>query len=186
MTEPAKRPRAAATFYLALIAASACGGDDADEVAGPELLDLGAQQVAIGVRHILTADGVRRAQLIADTALFLEGDAFVRFRGVRVYFYGDLGEEVSILRADEGLVNLQTEDMEATGSVVVVDQDQSERLETQTLSYDAAADQLRSDVDFVFYRGSNTIRGRGFVSDPGLDTVYVTRPSAVTPRPSGP
>ncbi len=101
MTKPAKRPPVAAALCLALIAPSACGSEEAAEVAGPELLDMGAEQVAIGVRHILTADGVRRAQLIADTALFLEGDAFVRFRGVRVHFFGDQGEEVSVLRADE-------------------------------------------------------------------------------------
>lgn len=142
--------------------------------------------MAVGVRHILTSDGVRRAQLLADTALFVDGEALVRFRNVRVHFFGDLGEEVSILRAEEGLVNLETEDMEATGQVVVVDRDQSERLETEVIEYIADADELRSEVDFVFYRGTNTIRGQGFVSDPGLDTVRVTQPSAVTPRRSVP
>jgi hypothetical protein len=63
-----------------------------------------------------------------------------------------------------------------------VDREQSERLETEALEYLAGSNQLSSDVDFIFYRGSNTIRGQGFVSDPGLDTVHVTRPSAVSPR----
>ncbi len=163
---------------------AACGGDDAAAVAGTELLELGAEQVAIDVRHILTSDGVLRAQLLADTAFFLNKESLVRFRGVRVHFFGDVGEEVSVLTADEGVMTLQTEDMEAKGRVVVVDREQSERLETETLEYLAASNQLRSDVAFTFYRGSNTIRGQGFVSDPGLDTVHVTRPSAVSPRRS--
>ncbi|MEE8596165.1 MAG: hypothetical protein V3T25_09865, partial [Gemmatimonadota bacterium] len=112
-----------------------CGGDDAAAVAGAELLELGAEQVAIDVRHILTSDGVLRAQLLADTAFFLNEESLVRFRGVRVHFFGDVGEEVSVLTADEGVVNLQTEDMEAKGRVVVVDREQSERLETETLEY---------------------------------------------------
>jgi len=161
---------------------AACGGEDAAAVAGAELLELGAEQVAIDVRHILTSDGVLRAQLLADTAFFLNEESLVRFRGVRVHFFGDVGEEVSVLTAEEGVANLQTEDMEAMGRVVVVDREQSERLETERLEYLAASNQLSSDVDFIFYRGSNTIRGRGFVSDPGLDTVHVTRPSAVSPR----
>ncbi len=164
---------------------AACGGDDAAAVAGTELLELGAEQVAIDVRHILTSDGVLRAQLLADTAFFLNEESLIRFRGVRVHFFGDVGEEVSVLTAEEGVVNLQTEDMEAKGRVVVVDREQSERLETETLEYLAATNQLSSDVDFTFYRGSNTIRGQGFVSDPGLDTVHVTRPSAVSPRRGG-
>jgi LPS export ABC transporter protein LptC len=163
---------------------AACSGDDAGAVAGAELLELGAEQVAIDVRHILTSDGVLRAQLLADTAFFLNEESLVRFRGVRVHFFGDVGEEVSVLTAEEGVVNLQTEDMEATGRVVVVDREQSERLETETLEYLAESNQLSSDVEFTFYRGSNTIRGQGFVSDPGLDTVHVTQPSAVSPRRS--
>ena len=163
---------------------AACSGDAAEQEAGAELLELGAEQVAIDVRHILTSDGVLRAQLLADTAFFLNEESLVRFRGVRVHFFGDVGEEVSVLTAEEGVVNLQTEDMEATGRVVVVDREQSERLETETLEYLAQSNQLSSDVEFTFYRGSSTIRGQGFVSDPGLDTVHVTRPSAVSPRRS--
>ncbi len=164
----------------------ACEGDDSAVVASSDLLELGADQVAVGVRHILTSDGVRRAQIAADTAFFLEAESRVRFRGVRVHFFGDVGEEVSVLRATEGIVDLETEDMEATGRVVVVNREQSERLETETLYYLAAPDELHSDVDFVLYQGTNTIRGQGFVSDPGLDTVRVTRPSAITPRRSSP
>ncbi len=165
--------------------AAACAPDDSAAVAGAELLELGAEQVAVGVRHILTADGVLRAQLLADTAFFFDEESLVRFRRVRVHFFDDVGQEMSVLTADEGVVDLQSEDMEAAGRVVVVDREQSERLETETLEYSAAADELRSEEEFVFYRGSNTIRGQGFVSDPGLDTVRVTRPSAVTPRRAG-
>lgn len=166
------------------VGVAGCDGDDSAAVAGAELLELGAEQVAIDVRHILTSDGVLRAQLVADTAFFLNEESLVRFRGVRVHFFGDVGEEVSVLTAEEGVVYLESEDMEATGRVVVVDREQSERLETEALEYVAATNELHSDVDFTFYRGSNTIRGQGFVSDPGLDTVRVTQPSAVSPRQS--
>lgn len=176
--------RAAGIIGLLTFLSNGCGGEEPAAVAGAELLELGAEQVAIGVRHILTSDGVLRARLQADTAFFLEEESLVRFRGVRVYFFGEIGEQVSVLTAENGVINLQTEDMEATGEVVVVDREQSERLETDALEYHAASDELRSDVDFTFYRGSNTIRGQGFVSDPGLDTVHVTRPSAVTSRRS--
>lgn len=171
-----------AALLACTVALPACAPDDSAAVAGADLLELGAEQVAIGVRHILTADGVLRAQLLADTAFFFDEESLVRFRRIRVHFFNDVGEETSVLTADEGVVELQSEDMEATGRVVVIDREQSERLETKSLEYVADADELRSEEEFVFYRGSNTIRGQGFVSDPGLDTVRVTRPSAVTPR----
>jgi len=63
----------------------------------------------------------------------------------------------------------------------VVDSSGRQRLLTSDLRYDAGSDRLQSDTSFVLYRGLDTLRGRGFVTDPGLDTVRVLRPAAVSP-----
>ncbi len=71
--------------------------------------------------------------------------------------------------------------MEASENVRVVDEDESQRLRTERLVYDAETGELRSDVDFVMVQGRDTIRGVGFVTDPGLDSLTIRRPGAVLP-----
>jgi hypothetical protein len=70
--------------------------------------------------------------------------------------------------------------MEMVEDIVVLDRRESQRLETEQLLYDAARDRLSSDVDFVLYRRNTVVRGTGFISDPGLDTVEVVQPSGVS------
>lgn len=178
--------RAAGPVVLAaVLTATACGGEEDVQVAGPELLRLGADQVMVGVEHYLTRDGVRRAHLEADTLYFLDDGSRVHLRHYTVDFFDEQGRSRSVLSARDGLYDLRTGDMEATDSVVVVDAEESQRLRTERLTYDAAADRLRSEVPFVLVQRRDTTRGEGFVTDPGLDSLQVTGPSFVSPPDSG-
>lgn len=168
-------------LLLAVVAATACGGEEDVEVAGPEYLRLGADQVMVGVEHFLTREGVRRAHLEADTAFILEESSRVHLRHYTVDFYDEQGQRRSILSARDGVYDLRNGDMEATDSVVVVDPRESQRLRTERLTYDAAVDRLRSEVPFVLVQGQDTTRGEGFVTDPGLDSLVVRRPRFVSP-----
>lgn len=172
-------------LLLASVLVAACGGEEDVEVAGPELLRLGADQVMVEVEHYLTREGVRRAHLRADTLYFLEEGSRVHLRHYTVDFFDEEGRSRSILSARDGLYDLRTGDMEATDSVVVVDAEESQRLRTERLDYDAAADRLRSEVPFVLIQGRDTTRGEGFVTDPGLDSLQVTGPSFVSPPDTG-
>ncbi len=151
------------------------------DVAGPSLLDLNADQVMMGVEHTMTRDGVRRAHLVADTAYFLQNGSVAHFRHYRIDFFGKTGDRKSTLTAVDGLYDMKSGDMTAKDDVVVVDSSGRQRLLTSDLRYDAGSDRLQSDTSFVLYRGLDTLRGRGFVTDPGLDTVRVLRPAAVSP-----
>lgn len=168
-------------LLAAAVTAAACGGEENVEVAGPELLQLGAEQVMVGVEHYMTREGLRRAHLEADTLYFLEEGSRVHLRHYTVDFFDEQGGSRSVLSARDGLYDLQTGDMEATDSVIVVDADESQRLSTEHLTYDAATDRLRSEVPFVLVQGRDTTRGEGFVTDPGLDSLEVTGPSFVSP-----
>ncbi|HKK08819.1 MAG TPA: LPS export ABC transporter periplasmic protein LptC, partial [Gemmatimonadota bacterium] len=169
-------PAALAALLVALTAA--CGEKEKVDVASPDLLDLDADQVMVGVEHTMTREGVRRAHLEADTAYFLQNGSVAHFRRYRIDFFDGAGARRSTLTAVDGLYDMKSGDMNAKGDVVVVDSAGHQRLETSALQYDAGADRLRSDTAFVLYRQRDTIRGGGFVTDPSLDTVRVLRPSA--------
>lgn len=179
------RRAAALPAVLLLVAAAACGGDQKVEVASPDLLDLNADQVMVGVEHTMTREGVRRAHLEADTAYFLRNGSVAHFRRYRIDFFDGAGARRSTLTAVDGVYDMKSGDMNARDDVVVVDSAGKQRLETSALRYDAASDRLRSDTSFVLYRQRDTIRGGGFVTDPSMDTVRVLQPSAVSPAGGG-
>lgn len=166
---------------LLLAAVAGCGEETAPEPAGPRFQQLEADQVMVDVEHYMTRDGVRRAHLQADTVYFLDEGGTAHLRRFTVDFFGESGAITSVLTARDGVYQLQGGDMEATEDVHVVDEDESQRLRTERLVYDAETGELRSDVDFVMVQGRDTIRGVGFVTDPGLDSLTIRRPGAVLP-----
>jgi LPS export ABC transporter protein LptC len=180
--------RAALIGLVAALALLACGDDPEGQVqvAGPELMQMGADQVLIGLTHNMTREGVLQGELRADTAYLYNDDSTVRLRVVDVTFYDDQGRPDSRLTADSGRYDLQTGDMAAHGGVVVRDTADSERLETEQLLYDALSNELRTDTAFVWHRGDDVIRGTGLVTDPSLDDVRIERPAGTSPGTGGP
>ncbi len=180
MAPPEWAPPARWAPILLAVAVVGCDGGPEPTTAGPEQLAAGADQVMISVRHFMTREGVRRAALAADTAYVMEDESVINLIGVRVVFYDTRGNEESVLTATKGTYHSQSGNMAAEGGVTVVKAGAAERLETEQLAYDAAADKLRSDVPFVFKDGSRVIRGASFVSDPSLDNREIQEFSAVT------
>lgn len=147
----------------------ACAEEEPASTVGLELLNQGADQVMVTVHHFMTREGVRRGALRADTAYMMDDEATVELRNIHLVFYDETGAEESVLTAEEGSYHMQSGDMSASGRVEVVQSDGSQRLETEQLAYDAAADRLRGDQPFVFTQGTRVTRGNSFESDPSLE-----------------
>lgn len=179
-----RRPRLPILVAALGLLLAGCGESEDVAVAGPELLELGASQVMVGVETFVTREGLKKAHLVADTAFFLEGESGVNLRRVRVDFFGTEGSRSSRLTARRGWYEMQSGDMRAEGDVVVVDSATDRRLETPRLEYRAGRNELRSDTTFVLYRGNEVIRGESFITDPSLSEIRTTGPSGVS-RPSG-
>lgn len=162
---------------LVVLLAAACRSEEPVETAGPELLDLGADQIMVGMQHLVTREGILRARVEADTAFTFQDSALVHMRPLHVTFFGPEGREMSDLRAARGTYHLGSSDVRAEGDVVVIDRRKDQRLETESIVYDAMANELRSEEPFVLERPAGTLRGTGFVSDPEMDTVQVRRPA---------
>jgi len=158
----------------------ACQPDEAGETAGSDLLDMQADQVIIGMDYTITSDGLRRGRLLADTAFYFDGQAEIQLRQVNATFYDADGGEVSRLESESGVFYTETEDMQATGHVVVIDLREDQRLETESLLYSAQADIISTDADFVLQQGNTTFEGTGFSSDPSMNRTRMNQPSGVS------
>ena len=158
----------------------ACQPDDAGETAGPDLVDMQADQVIIGMDYTITSDGLRRGRLLADTAFYYDGEAQIQLRKVNATFYDADGGEVSRLESESGVFYTETEDMQATGHVVVIDLQEDQRLETESLFFSAQADIISTDDDFVLRQGNTTFEGKGFSSDPSMNRTRMNQPSGVS------
>lgn len=164
-----------------------CGEEAQVEVAGPELLNLGASQVMVEVEtYVFGKLGTRQARVLADTAYFLEEEeGAVNLRRVHVTFFNDAGGFTSTLTARQGRYHFQTGNMQAQGRVVVIDVTSTRRLETPSLDYVAEDDELIGDTSFVFHRGEEVVRGESFRSDPSLENIRIKGPSGVSPATGG-
>jgi hypothetical protein len=69
--------------------------------------------------------------------------------------------------------------MEGIGNVLVVSPD-GRRLTTQSLRYDSATNQIRTDKQFSFDRGAEHLEGNSFRSDPDFKNVVTDRPRGVS------
>jgi LPS export ABC transporter protein LptC len=170
----------------------ACGESGEPPLVAEEILQLNpeADQVGFGIEHYVTANGIRRALVEADTAFYLEGRPVVELRVLRVTFYDVDGEETSVLTSREGTYDWDNGDMTARTDVVVVNRAEGRRLETSVLYYLRAEDRIWSDEHTTMIQADGTtIEGSYFESDSrmgqiNLDSPRLTRPGA-QPPPEG-
>ncbi len=135
-----------------------------------------ADQVLIGMSHYVTAAGVQRARVRADTAYFYSPTQTAMLRNVHITFYKLDGGESSTLTSREGTYNWRNGDMEAHGNVSVVTTD-GRTLKTATLHYSETKNEVTSDVPFVFDAPDRHVEGEGFVSDPEFKDVVARHPT---------
>nr|MCU0635003.1 LPS export ABC transporter periplasmic protein LptC [Gemmatimonadaceae bacterium] len=124
-----------------------------------------AEQVAYGMRTVLTYRGVNNGVLLSDTALFFEQGARIDLKRVNMTFYASTGLKDGLLTAKTGRYDARLARLEARGDAVVTRND-GRRLTTQQLVYDQARNEVLSDSAFVFTDKGRQITGIGFVSDP--------------------
>ena len=86
---------------------------------------------------------------------------------IRVDFFDDLGRHTSYLTADSGLVNNQTNDLEAIGNVYT-HSDSGTSLWTQRLFWNNKTQKITSDVFVKIVSPKETLQGVGFESDRDL------------------
>ncbi|HTK42709.1 MAG TPA: LPS export ABC transporter periplasmic protein LptC [Gemmatimonadales bacterium] len=179
---PARRRGAARVGGVVVVAiacgmASACESGGARPTATVQAADT-ADQVLEGFSHFVTADGVRKSHIEADTAYFYEASQLALLSKLRATFYDAKGAESSKLTADRGTYRWQDGSMQADGKVVVVATD-GRKLQTETLKFDPKKNEISTDQAFRFEHDNEFIQGTGFSSDPDFKNVVTNRPHGV-------
>lgn len=173
--------------------AAACGGSD--EPAGaddePSVFASGADQVMFGVEQYLTRAGIRRGVLRADTAYVYDDASRIEMRRLEIRFFDAAGADLGRLTGRRGEYQLPAGDMTVHGEVELNGRLQSAApsvLETDSLAYDAAADELATDAAWTLTHPDGTVeQGTGLVTDPAMENIRrrdwsVTTPDVAVPR----
>jgi LPS export ABC transporter protein LptC len=164
-------------FGLLVVAALACRDSGEPPLVDPEILESVAEsnQVAMGVEHYITADGIRRAHVRADTAFFLKDSPVIQLRIMQVTFFDNLGDTTSVLTALQGDYNWSTGDMTARDEVVVVNPKEGRRVETSVLFYNRVEDRIWGDAYTRMVEADGTvIEGTAFETNSSMDQIELT------------
>lgn len=162
----------AASAYLA----AACGDANKTTIGttAASILD-SADQVAFNSRTLVTDAGLLRAEIFADTTLFLEQNTRIAMRVVQGDFFNAQGSKDATMTADRADYDARIGSMDAYGNVIVTSVD-GRVLKSPMLRYDSRQNQILSDSAFVLTEpDGKEMRGVGFRADPNLDVVTVLR-----------
>jgi LPS export ABC transporter protein LptC len=134
-------------------------------------------QVVEDGTHVITVEGVKKAEILAERLLFYNGEGKVYGDTIQVRFFDDAGAPTSTLTARSGELEQATQEMIAREDVFVRGRDATIR--TEELHYDPSSDRLTSEGRTEINQRGNVIRGQGVVSDTALRDIRITGGSAV-------
>lgn len=134
-----------------------------------------ADQVAFGSRTLVTDAGLLRAEIFADTTLFLDQNARISMRVVKGDFFNAQGAKDATMTARRANYDSRTQNLEAWGDVIVTSVD-GRVLKSPMLLFNSRENQILSDSAFVLTEpDGKEMRGVGFRADPNLNVIRVLR-----------
>jgi LPS export ABC transporter protein LptC len=159
---------------LAAIVGAACGDSNKTTISttAASILDT-ADQVAFNSRTLVTDAGLLRAEVFADTTLFLQQNTRIAMRVVQGDFFNAQGSKDATMTSDRADYDSRLGSLDAYGNVIVTSVD-GRVLKSPMLRYDSRLNQIMSDSSFVLTEpDGKEMRGTGFRADPNLDVVTV-------------
>ena len=120
-----------------------------------------------------TKDGQIKTILEAESAIIDEDNKIAKLKLPKVKFYED-GKFQSILIAEEGQINMDTNDVKAFGKCTV-ETVNNEYLQTRDVSYDAKKQLIYSDSDIKITKDKDVMYGKGFESDTDLKNIVIKK-----------
>lgn len=139
-------------------------------------------QESWGSEIVLTKEGKKRAVIDAGHLVKYNDRAVISMdENVDVDFFDVHETHLSHLKSEEAKVNERTNDLVASGNVVVFS-DSGVTLYTEELKWDHKREKIISDVFIKLVTEKDTLTGIGFVSDSNLENWVIHNPSGVTNR----
>lgn len=168
------RLRAILSLAAAALLGAACAdvNEQRNVISESSSLD-SADQVAFGSRTVLTDAGLLRAEIFADTTLFLQQNTRIAMRVVHGVFFNAQGSRDATVTADRAAYDSRAQILEAYGNVVVTSVD-GRVLKSPMLRFESTQNQILSDSAFTLTEpDGKEMSGVGFRADPNLQVVTV-------------
>ncbi len=153
-----------AVIALSLLS-GACTEETTTPVASPPLLETGADMVMQGLRFLVTIDGVRDAEVFADSAFFYQDSSIYHLVDPEMLLFTESGAQRARVTARRGRFNPTTQELLATGGVILVITEGDKRVESEELNYDPNGDRIWSDSATTMVEPGRVTEGFGFESD---------------------
>ena len=158
----------------AILVAAACSKSESPPLgATKNTLADSADQILFHAKFTITDKGLRRAEIEGDTAYFFHDNTLLVIHPLHAKFYSSNGAFDGLVQGREGRYDTGRAMLEARGDVVINSLD-GKRLETPFCRYDQRLDQISSDSTFYMSEPGRDLRGKGFRSDAGLNSLTVT------------
>lgn len=152
---------------LAVAGLSACRDTAPPPVTTAPTAADSAEQVMEGVGLTLVQQGLKRGDLLADTAYTFDDQTRFLFVKPRVTFNTETGAPNGTMSAERGTYNMRTQVLEGFGNVVITSAD-GKRLTSPQVRYNQVTNEVSSDTTFEVLSGDRVQRGVGFTADPNL------------------
>ena len=168
--------RAPLAVLLAAVIGGACADVERQTLAtgAASFLD-SADQVAFQSRTFVPHPGLLRAEVFAETTLFLEQNARIAMRVVSGDFFNAQGSKDATMVGERANYDSRTGNLDAWGNVVVTSVD-GRVLKSPMIRFEANRNQITSDSAFVMTEpDGKEMRGVGFETDPNLSVFTVRR-----------
>lgn len=125
-------------------------------------------QESWGSTVILSVRGQNRAKVWAGHILKFEESHIIEMdQKIRVDFFDEQGDHISVLTAERGEVDEISQDLKAVGKVIVIS-DEGSRLVTERLEWHNRTQKIVSDTLVTISSGDEKLTGMGFESDADL------------------
>ena len=159
------------SFTAAVVSLISC--TQQEKAPGPPSKDKIPDSILEKATVVMTTSGMKQAVIYADTLYVFQKEDSISARNVKVDFYNDQGQFQSTLTAKTGLVRQKQQSFSVWGNVVV--QNDTSRLETESLRWDSRQNLITTN-DFVkFQRNNDVITGYGMEADNKLQNVRILR-----------
>lgn len=134
-----------------------------------------ADQIMLKMSTKITAEGVLRSNVVADTAFIYQRTQVMDLRHFTAQLLDEKGNLKSTLTADRGLYVTYSNKLDARGHVVVTNVD-GQKLRTEHLIYDKMANQVTIDTAFAYDSKKGRMSGNCMRSDIDFNNVTVCQP----------
>lgn len=138
-------------------------------------------QIVNGFQLTRTVDGVRNAEVVADSSWQWADSTAVRLFGVEMDFYDSLGIATARATASEARLDMESQDMELRGNAVLDVEVRNTTIQSPVLYYSPESQVIRSDTVTRANIDGDLVTGTRFESDLQFRNMTIDNPVGDVP-----